>query len=112
MKSINDIILEGKSGELKKLYMLDILILHGMWKEYKVYGDLFDSFTEEELDNCEKLCDFLNKCDEDNKRIRFSAVKEYFDILNKMADYVINSKSNEFGIHDKKTWKEIKEYIS
>lgn len=112
MKSINDIISESKAGEVKKLYMWAILILFGMWKEYKAYDDLFSSFTEEELEDCQDLCDFLDKCDDDNKRIRFSALKEYFDIMNKMADYVLKSDSKEFGIHDKKEWKEIKTYIS
>ena len=113
MKSINDIILEGKAGEVKKLYMLAILILFGMWKEYKAYDDLFSSFTKDELEKCQDLYDFLDKCDDDNnKRIRFSTIKEYFNILNKMADYVLNTNSKEFGVHDKKTWKEIKEYIN
>ena len=112
MKSINDIIIEGKSGELKTIYILTLMIPFQMWKEYNVYNDFFGKLSDDEINDWEYFIKWLDEIDSTNKRVRFSAANMYFDHINKLADYVINSKSNEFGIHDKKIWKEIKAFVS
>ena len=112
MKSINDIINEAKSGELKKLYILTIMLPYQMWKEYKLYDEFFGKLNKEELEDYDDLNKKLEQLDNDNSRVRWSLLKEYFEIINKTADYVLSCPDDEFSKSDKKVWKEIKDNIS
>ena len=110
MKTIQDIIIEGKSGELKKLYMLTIMIPYQMWKEYKVYDDFFGKLDKDEINKYRSLDATLSDFENNNERYRFSIIKKDFDIINSLADYIINNVESTKS--DKLIWKEIKEYVS
>ena len=112
MKSIQEIVNEGKSGELKKLDMLTIMVAYQMWKEYKLYDEFFGKLNEEELEDYDDLNKRLEQLDDDNSRVRWSLLKEYFEIINKTADYVLSCPDDEFSKSDKRIWKEIKQYVS
>ena len=49
MKTIIDIVNEGKSGQLKKIYMLSIIIIYQMNTEFKVYDDFFSKLSDKEI---------------------------------------------------------------
>jgi len=112
MKSIQEIVNEGKSGSLKKLDMLTIMVAYQMWKEYKLYDEFFGKLDEEELQDYDDLNKRLEQLDNDNSRVRWSLLKEYFEIINKTADYVLSCPDDEFSKSDKRIWKEIKQYVS
>ena len=109
MKSINEIILEEKSGSLKKLYMLTIMIPYEMYKEYDAYKEFFDKLDTEELRKFEALDELLTDIDDNSKRCKFSIIKDYFDIINELVDYMIEH--GNLSKDDLKIWKEIQENI-
>jgi len=111
MKSINDIITESKAGPLKKLDMLTIMLAYQMWKEYKLYDEFFEKLNEEELEDYENLIKQLEKLDDDNSRVQWSFLKQYFDIINKTADYILSCPDDEFSKSDKRIWNEIKIHV-
>lgn len=112
MKTINDLVTESRVGPLKKLDMLTIMIAYQMWKEYKLYNEFFGKLNKEELESYEELNNKLEQLDNDNSRVRWSLLKEYFEIINKTADYVLNSSDDEFSKSDKRIWRGIKQYVS
>ena len=111
MKTINDIITEGKAGPLKKLDMLTIMVAHGMWKEYKLYDEFFGKLNDEEQEDYEELVKQLNKLDDDNSRVQWSFIKQYHGIIAKTCDYVLSCPDDEFSKSDKRIWKEIKTHV-
>ena len=111
MKTINEIINEGKAGPLKKLDMLTIMVAYQMWKEYKLYDEFFNKLNEEELEDYEELNKQLEKLDDDNSRVQWSFIKQYHNIINKTCDYVLSCPDDEFSKSDKRIWKEIKEHV-
>lgn len=112
MKSIQDIISEGKSGKIRKIDMLTIMIAFQMWKEYTLYDEFFGKLSDEELEEYEELNKRLEQLDDDNSRVQWSFFKTYFNVINKTADYVLKSPDDEFSQSDKRIWKEIKTYVS
>lgn len=112
MKTINDIILENRVGPIKKLDMLTIMVAYQMWKEYKLYDEFFGKLDKEELEDYDDLNKRLEQLDNDNSRVRWSLLKEYFEIINKTADYVLSCPDDEFSKSDKRIWKGIKQYVS
>lgn len=112
MKTINDIISESRVGPIKKLDMLTIMIAYQMWKEYKLYDEFFGKLDKEELEDYDDLNKRLEQLDNDNSRVRWSLLKEYFEIINKTADYVLSCPDDEFSKSDKRIWKGIKQYVS
>jgi len=111
MKTINEIINEGKAGPLKKLDMLTIMVAYQMWKEYKLYDEFFSKLNEEELEDYDDLVKELEKLDDDNTRVQWSFIKQYHNIINKTCDYVLGCPDDEFSKSDKRIWKEIKEHV-
>ena len=112
MKTINDLITESRVGPIKKLDMLTIMVAYQMWKEYKLYDEFFGKLDDEELQDYDDLNKKLEQLDNDNSRVRWSLLKEYFEIINKTADYVLSCPDDEFSKSDKRIWKEIKQYVS
>ena len=112
MKTINEIITEGKSGPLKKLDMLTIMVAYQMWKEYKLYDEFFGKLDDEELQDYDDLTKRLGQLDNDNSRVQWSLLKEYFEIINKTADYILSCPDDEFSKSDKRIWNEIKQHVS
>ena len=112
MKTINDIISENRVGHIKKLDMLTIMVAYQMWKEYKLYDEFFGKLDKEELEDYDDLNKRLEQLDNDNSRVRWSLLKEYFEIINKTADYVLSCPDDEFSKSDKRIWKGIKQYVS
>ena len=112
MKTINDLITESRVGPIKKLDMLTIMVAYQMWKEYKLYDEFFGKLDDEELQDYDDLNKKLEQLDNDNSRVRWSLLKEYFDIINKTADYVLSCPDDEFSKSDKRIWKGIKQYVS
>ena len=112
MKTINDLITESRVGPIKKLDMLTIMVAYQMWKEYKLYDEFFGKLDDEELQDYDDLNKKLEQLDNDNSRVRWSLLKEYFEIINKTADYVLSCPDDEFSKSDKRIWKGIKEYVS
>ena len=51
MKTIQEIITEGKAGRLRKLDMLTIMVAYQMWKEYKLYDEFFGKLNNEDLED-------------------------------------------------------------
>ena len=112
MKTINDIITEGKSGPLKKLDMLTIMVAYQMWKEYKLYDEFFGKLDKEELEDYDDLNKRLEQLDNDNSRVQWSLLKGYFNIINKTCDYILSCPDDEFSKSDKRIWKGIKQHVS
>ena len=112
MKTINDLITESRVGPIKKLDMLTIMVAYQMWKEYKLYDEFFGKLDDEELQDYDDLNKKLEQLDNDNSRVRWSLLKEYFEIINKTADYVLSCPDDEFSKSDKRIWKGIKQYVS
>ena len=112
MKTINEIITESRVGPIRKLDMLTIMVAYQMWKEYKLYDEFFGKLDDEELQNYDDLNKKLEQLDNDNSRVRWSLLKEYFEIINKTADYVLSCPDDEFSKSDKRIWKGIKQYVS
>ena len=112
MKSIQEIVNEGKSGELKKLHMLTIMIIFQMNVEYKVYDDFFSKLSDEEIEDYDDLVDKVAFYDEQNARVQWSRLKKWFPLLAKTCDYVENSGDDKFSKSDKRIWKEIKQHVS
>ncbi len=112
MKTINELITESRVGPLKKLDMLTIMVAYQMWKEYKLYDEFFGKLDDKELQDYDDLNKKLEQLDNDNSRVRWSLLKEYFEIINKTADYVLSCPDDEFSKSDKRIWKEIKQYVS
>jgi len=110
MKSIQEIV-EAQSGPLKKLDMLTIMVAHSMWKEYKLYDEFFGKLNKEEQEEYENLVKELDKLDNDNSRVQWSFLKQYFGIISKTCDYVLSCPDDEFSKSDKKIWKEIKSHV-
>ena len=113
MKSINDIInevkLKNKSGRLKKIYILTLMIPYQMWKEYNVYDDFFSKLSDDELNDWESFIKWLEELDDTDTQMQFSSVNMYYDHINKLADYILSKENNE---NEQKIWKEIKTYIT
>lgn len=109
MKNITDVINEAKSGELKKLYILTIMLPYQMWKEYNVYNDFFGKLSNDELNEWEIFIKWLEELDDTDKRVQFSAANMYFDYINQLADYMLTKEMDKF---EKRVWKEIKTYIT
>lgn len=112
MKTINDLVTESRVGPIRKLDMLTIMVAYQMWKEYKLYDEFFGKLNDEEIQDYDDLNKKLEQLDDDNSRVRWSILKEYFEIINKTADYVLNSPDDEFSKSDKRIWKGIKQYVS
>ena len=112
MKTINDLITESRVGPIKKLDMLTIMVAYQMWKEYKLYDEFFGKLNDEELQDYDDLNKRLEQLDNDNSRVQWSLLKEYFEIINKTADYVLSCPDDEFSKSDKRIWKGIKQYVS
>ena len=112
MKTINELVTESRVGPIKKLDMLTIMVAYQMWKEYKLYDEFFGKLDDEELQNYDDLNKKLEQLDNDNSRVRWSLLKEYFEIINKTADYVLSCPDDEFSKSDKRIWKGIKQYVS
>ena len=110
MKSIQEIV-EGKAGPLKKLDMLTIMVAYQMWKEFKLYDEFFGELDKEELEDYDDLNKRLEQLDNDNSRVQWSFIKEYHDIINKTADYVLSCPDDEFSKSDKRIWQEIKTHV-
>ncbi len=96
----------AKAGQLKKLYILTIMIPYQMWLEYGKCSDFFNSLTEDELEDFEYLYRKLLWLDENEQRCQFSRIRSFFGIINKLCDYMIVTNRDELRI-----WKEIKEYV-
>ena len=111
MKNIKDIISEGKAGTLRKLDMLTIMVAYQMWKEYKLYDEFFGKLTKEEQEEFLQLNAVLEQLEDDNTRVQWSFIKEYHDIINKTADYVLSCPDDEFSKSDKRIWQEIKTHV-
>ena len=112
MKDLVEIVNENRVGPIKKLDMLTIMVAYQMWKEYKLYDEFFGKLDKEELEDYDDLNKRLEQLDNDNSRVRWSLLKEYFEIINKTADYVLSCPDDEFSKSDKRIWKEIKQYVS
>ena len=112
MKKFTTQLNESKIGPLKKLDMLTIMVVYQMWKEYKLYDEFFDKLDKEELEDYEDLNTRLEQLDNDNARVRWSSLKQYFNIISKTCDYVLSCSDDEFSKSDKRIWKEIKIYVS
>ena len=112
MKTINELVTESRVGPIKKLDMLTIMVAYQMWKEYKLYDEFFGKLDKEELEDYDDLNKRLEQLDNDNSRVRWSLLKEYFEIINKTADYVLSCPDDEFSKSDKQIWKGIKQYVS
>lgn len=112
MKTINELVTESRVGPIKKLDMLTIMVAYQMWKEYKLYDEFFGKLDDEELQDYDDLNKRLEQLDNDNSRVRWSLLKEYFEIINKTADYVLSCPDDEFSKSDKRIWKGIKQYVS
>ncbi len=112
MKTINDIISENRVGPIKKLDMLTIMVAYQMWKEYKLYDELFGKLDDEELEDYDDLIKRLELLDNDNSRVQWSSLKKYNGIIDKTCDYVLSCPDDEFSKSDKRIWKEIKQYVS
>ena len=112
MKTINELVTESRVGPIKKLDMLTIMVAYQMWKEYKLYDEFFGKLDKEELEDYDDLNKRLEQLDNDNSRVRWSLLKEYFEIINKTADYVLSCPDDEFSKSDKRIWKGIKQYVS
>jgi hypothetical protein len=112
MKTINELVTESRVGPIKKLDMLTIMVAYQMWKEYKLYDEFFGKLDDEELQDYDDLNKKLEQLDNDNSRVRWSLLKEYFEIINKTADYVLSCPDDEFSKSDKRIWKGIKQYVS
>ena len=67
---------------------------------------------KEELEDYDDLNKRLEQLDNDNSRVRWSLLKEYFEIINKTADYVLSCPDDEFSKSDKRIWEGIKQYVS
>lgn len=111
MKSLSDIITEGKAGPLKKLYMLTIMVTYQMWKEYKLYDEFFSKLDKEELEDYDNLNKQLEQLDDANSRVQWSFIKQYNEIIVKTCDYVLDCPNSEFSKSDKRIWKEIKTHV-
>ena len=111
MKTIIDIVNEGKSGQLKKIYMLSIIIIYQMNTEFKVYDDFFSKLSDKEIKDYNYLVDTVSLYDDQNAKVQWSSLKKWFPLLLKTCEYVENSDSNKFSKADKRIWKEIKEYV-
>ena len=70
MKTIQEIITEGKAGRLRKLDMLTIMVAYQMWKEYKLYDEFFGKLNNEELEDYDDLNKRLEQLDNDNSRVQ------------------------------------------
>lgn len=112
MKDLIEIVTENRVGPIKKLDMLTIMVAYQMWKEYKLYDEFFGKLDEEELEDYDDLNKRLEQLDNDNSRVQWSLLKEYFEIINKTADYVLSCPDDEFSKSDKKIWSGIKRYVS
>jgi len=112
MKDLIEIVNENRVGPIKKLDMLTIMVAYQMWKEYKLYDEFFGKLDKEELEDYDDLNKRLEQLDNDNSRVRWSLLKEYFEIINKTADYVLSCPDDEFSKSDKRIWKGIKQYVS
>lgn len=112
MKDLVEIVNENRVGPIKKLDMLTIMVAYQMWKEYKLYDEFFGKLDKEELEDYDDLNKRLEQLDNDNSRVQWSLLKEYFEIINKTADYILNSPDDEFSKSDKKIWSGIKRYVS
>lgn len=112
MKDLIEIVNENRVGPIKKLDMLTIMVAYQMWKEYKLYDEFFGELNKEELEDYDDLNKRLEQLDNDNSRVRWSLLKEYFEIINKTADYVLSCPDDEFSKSDKRIWKGIKQYVS
>ena len=112
MKDLVEIVNENRVGPIKKLDMLTIMVAYQMWKEYKLYDEFFGKLDKEELEDYDDLNKRLEQLDNDNSIVRWSLLKEYFEIINKTADYVLSCPDDEFSKSDKRIWKGIKQYVS
>lgn len=112
MKSIQEIILEGTLGKIRKIDILTIMIVFQMWKEYDLYDEFFEKLSDEELEKYKELDISLDELYNNNSRVKWSFLKKYFDIINKTADYALSCPDDVFSKSDKRTWKEIKTYVS
>ena len=111
MKTIIDIVNEGKSGQLKKIYMLSIIIIYQMNTEFKVYDDFFSKLSDKEIKDYNYLVDTVSFYDDQNSKVQWSSLMKWFALLLKTCEYVENSDSSKFSKADKRIWKEIKEYV-
>lgn len=111
MKFLSNIITEGKTGPLKKLDMLTIMVTYQMWKEYKLNNEFFGQLSEEELKDYDNLNKLLEQLDDNNSRVQWSFIKQYNGIISKTCDYVLSCPDSEFSKSDKRIWKEIKTHI-
>lgn len=111
MKTIIDIVNEGKSGPLKKIHMLSIIIIYQMNTEFKVYDDFFSKLSDKEIKDYNYLVDKVSFYDDQNAKVQWSSLKKWFPLLLKTCEYVENSDNDKFSKADKRIWKEIKEYV-
>lgn len=111
MKSISEIVNESQSKTITKTLLLTMMIPYQMWTNYKAYDNFFGKLDDQDKFDWDDLINRLEELDEKNQYRRFSSLKEYFPLLNSLADYVIDGNDENFSKLDKTLWKEIKEYI-
>ena len=111
MKTLSKIYEARKNGELKKIYILTIMIPYEMWKEYNLYDKFFGSLDNEEAQRFEELDKILGKLDDGNKRVQFSAIQEFFIIIDKLCNYMLNDEKQNLDKADIRIWNEIKQYV-
>ena len=71
MKSIQEIILEGTSGKIRKIDMLTIMIVFQMWKEYDLYDEFFEKLSDEELEKYKELDISLDELYNNNSIVKW-----------------------------------------
>jgi len=111
MRNINDIINESKQTYMTKLQMLTILTMYFGLKDYNTYEDMLDDFSEEELDELDKICKYIDDCEQNDRKILFS---KYIgnQVLVKFCEAVLYYPDNILGKMDKKIWQEIYSIIA
>jgi len=112
MKALKDTLNEArgkhKSGPLKKIYILTLMLPYEFWKEDKICDEFFSKLTQEEIGDFEALDKELTWLDDSDQRRQFSVLSYWYEIINKLCDYMLTVETNRW---EKLVWKEIKSYV-
>ena len=106
--TLNEVQGKHKSGPLKKLYILTLMLPYAFWNEDNIYDDFFGKLSQEEIDDFEALDKELTWLDESNQRRQFSVLSYWYEIINKLCDYMLTVETSRW---EKLVWKEIKSYV-
>lgn len=106
MRNITDIINESKQIYMTKLQMLTILTMYFGLKDYNIYKDMLDDFSEEELEELDNICEYIDDCEQNDRKILFSKYTGN-PVFVKFCEAVLNYPHNVLGQMDKKIWQDI-----